>query len=152
MDTSLDHELQQAQENMLRKSELKKELASLQTEKVPYQEKTEALYKQLQKEDLDVEKLEGMSFRKFLYAIINQLVEKTEQEKKEAVAAKLKYDIAKKELDDIDTRISEVREKLEQLKNTEEDYNKLYLQKNGMAAEKLPTNRRKNNGMYWIHK
>ncbi len=103
----LNDQIRQAQEDIARHKRLENAIVLLKREKAPIERKANALYEMLRKENLDVDKLEKMSFQKMVYSLISQLVERTEKEKKEALAAKLKYDTAKNDLDDIQKRLDE---------------------------------------------
>lgn len=138
MSQELEAKILQVQQNMARKEKLQTLMQELYKERFPYQQKVNALYEQLLQEELDVKELEGMSFKKVFYAIINQLVEKTDQEKQEAVAAKLKYDIAKKELDDIDDKLGTLREEVKQYKYIQKELNDLLKQKQQLIYSRTP--------------
>ena len=138
MSQELEAKILQVQQNMVRKDKLQTILQELYKERYPYQQKADELYAQLKKEELDVKDLEGMSFKKVFYVIINQLVEKTDQEKKEAVAAKLKYDMAKKELEDIDKKLYSVREEIEQYRYLRKELRDLQKQKEQLIYSRTP--------------
>lgn len=138
MSQKLEAQIVQVQQNMVRKEKLQTMLQELYKERFPYQKKADKLYEQLRQEELDVKELESMSFKKVFYTVINKLVEKTDQEKKEAVAAKLKYDIAKKELEDIDDKIYTVREEIAQYRYIRKELKDLQKQKQQLVYSKTP--------------
>ncbi|MBT3318278.1 MAG: hypothetical protein HN948_00035 [Clostridia bacterium] len=134
----LNGQIEQAQENIARHKEYKNAVLLLELEKNPIEQKADLLYEKFRKENLDVEKLQKMSFKKAIYTLLSQLVERTEQEKREALSAKIKYDFAKKELDDIQQRIDLHRGAQNKLADCQEEYDSLYNQKKELLMNQSP--------------
>ena len=80
------------------------------------------LYEQLKKEELDVEKLEKISITNFINTITGRKLEKLEKEKKEAVAAKLKFDTVNEELKNLINDIERIEGNIRRLGNLESEY------------------------------
>src|SRR5690554_5146134 len=87
--------------------------------------KKDELYKQLKKEELDVEKLERISLTNFINTITGRKYEKLEEEKKEVIVAKLKYDAVNEELKDLIKDIKAIEENIQKMSNLEYEYNNI---------------------------
>ncbi len=81
------------------------------------------LKKQLEKENLDVEKLEKISLTKFFHTIKGDVADTMQKEKREAWRAKLKVDTANQELKDIRNRIDNFTAKVSRYSHLEKEYN-----------------------------
>ncbi|MDV2885064.1 hypothetical protein RYX45_07715 [Alkalihalophilus pseudofirmus] len=87
------------------------------------------LKNQLRKEQLDVERLEGLSFSNLFYTITGQKLEKMEKEEQEAAAAQLKYEEAKETAADLEREIEEIKQKLTNLGDPIKKYEQLMHEK-----------------------
>lgn len=98
----------------------------------------------LAKENKDVLKLENTSLASLFYSILGNLDKQVEKERREALAAKLKYDQLKKDLEDVQDQIAKLSaERLEYLP-CQKEFDGLYAQKkaellweNGAAAQTI---------------
>jgi len=77
----------------------------------------------LDKENYDVEKLEGLSIEGFIHLIKGTLIDKLDKEEKEAMIAKNQYDFACQELDVCLKEITLYRERVKDKFVIERDYN-----------------------------
>ena len=91
------------------------------------------LFKQLQREEKDVKKLEGMSLSNFINTILGTKWEKLDKEKEEAIAAKLKYDAVCEELNDLIEDINKLEKNIDKLKYLEYEHERLIKQKEEMV-------------------
>ena len=77
---------------------------------------------QFREEQDDVDRLEGRSLSAFFYQVIGKMDEKLTKEKREAYAAKVKYDAVARELAGIEADLRECQAELEDLQDCEERY------------------------------
>lgn len=111
---------------------LLKMLDSAKEKKGILEEKKEELYRQLKKEELDVEKLEGMTLTNFINTLIGRKAEKLEKEKEELLAAKLKYDAVKDQLEDLIKEIKTLEKSIQGLGDLDFEYRNLIAKKGEM--------------------
>ncbi len=111
------------------KQRLEKILNDAMNQKRELEGKKVQLYKQLQKEEKDVKKLEGMSFSNFINTILGTKWEKLDEEKKELLSAKLKYDAICDELNELISDIEKVKANISKLGNLDYEYKKLIREK-----------------------
>ncbi len=111
------------------KGRLKEKLDKIYIQRGKLEKKKKELLENLKREELDVEKLEGMSFANLFHSIKGDKVEKLQKEKEEAFAAKLKYDSICNELRMLDNEIEGKERKLLKLKDIEKEYEDLLNEK-----------------------
>jgi len=75
-----------------------------------------------QKEQADVDRLEGRSLASLFYNAIGRMGEKLSKEREEAYAARLKYDTARRELEAIEGDLQRYEAERETLRGCEEEY------------------------------
>ncbi len=134
----IDDELRLAQQGIARKRKLEAMIKNLEFDRAGFAGHARDMAEKLKKENLDVQKLENMSLKKAFYAIFSILVERTEKEKEEALEAKLKYDAAKKDVDDIDSKLKACKDELAQYADIQQRYDSLYAQKQQMLMQTSP--------------
>lgn len=104
----------------------KKHLKALQTELGDQQrtliDKTAGLKAAYLQEQQDVDRLEGKTLAAMFYEIIGKKEDKLTKEKREAYAARLKYDAAVRELEAVESRLRSVGGELETLRDCESLY------------------------------
>lgn len=100
--------------------------------------------KVLHREQEDVEELERLSFASFLARIRGEQAERLDKERREAVAAKARYDAARRDLEDLEARLQAARQEragLESLRGRwralMEEKEELLCQAGGEQAERL---------------
>lgn len=118
----INKQLEELQEKLARKKRVEKLLDGLYAQEENDLLKVEALEKIKLKEDKDVKKLEGISVQALLCAISGKKEEKLDKEKREAYAATAKYELAKKQLDEVREQIKTNEIELELLFNVEARY------------------------------
>lgn len=104
-------------------------LKRLEEEQKGLSRKEAELKEILDKEQYDVAKLEGKSLASVFYSILGSLDEHIKEERKEALAAKLKYDQTVKDLEDVKSEIESLSAESEDYANCQNDYDRLYDQK-----------------------
>lgn len=125
----LDRNILDLKGKMDDKKRIKQKLDKMFKQRMELNKRKTELKEALRREELDVEKLEGMSFVNIFHSIIGDKGEKLEKEKQEALAAKLKYDSACREIEALDNDIERQNRRLDQLKDIEEIYEKLIKEK-----------------------
>lgn len=114
------------------KERLEKMLENAIRHKRELEVKKAELFKQLQREEKDVKKLEGMSLSNFINTILGTKWEKLDKEKEEAIAAKLKYDAVCEELNDLIEDINKLEENIDKLRYLEYEHERVIKQKEEM--------------------
>ncbi len=94
MYTEINEKLELARQGIARLHKIYSMISQLEAELGPLEQKECELKKALEKENLDVEKLENRSFSSVLFSILGSLDKHIQKENAEAFAAKLKYDQA----------------------------------------------------------
>lgn len=115
-------ELSLLQAQIVYKKRLEAVMRELTAQETALQEKVRLLKQQLLMEEKDVEKLEGHSLAAFFYHVTGQMDAILDRERREAWAARIKYDTALRELDAIQEDIRETEEDLRDLQDCEERY------------------------------
>lgn len=144
MNHDLNERLELAQQGLKRLHKVDTMLKELQSELQTLEEQEIEQKKVLEKENIDVEKLENKGFTAFFYSLIGNLDERLDKERSEALAAKFKYDQALRDIEDIQQSIAKLNlERLNYL-NCPQEYDHLYAQKqktlleeNGETAQKI---------------
>lgn len=121
--------LETCKENMRQKEKWEDHLKRAKDYLRGEQAKIIQLKKQIKKEQLDVERLEGLSFSNLFYTITGQKLEKMEKEQQEAAAAQLKYEEAKETAADLEREIEEIKQKLTNLGDPIKKYEQLMHEK-----------------------
>ena len=93
------------QQQIVRKQRLEEILNKLEMQRSLLKNKVDELAKILAKEQKDVEKIEGVSLSSIFFNIVGKREERIDKEKREAYAAALKYDNAKRELEEVHREI-----------------------------------------------
>lgn len=125
----INEKMKQAQQGIARLHKIESMQKRLESEQKTLERKTSNLKAILDKEKCDVDKLENTSIASVFYSILGSLDEKVEKERREALAAKLKYDQATRDLDDVKYRISELTSERENYTGCQREYDRLYAQK-----------------------
>lgn len=125
----LNEKLLKIKSAMREKERLLRMLDNAEEQKRVLERKKAQLYEKLKKEELDVEKLEKISVTNFINTITGRKLEKLEKEKKEAVAAKLKFDAVNEELKNLINGIERIEGNIWKLSNLESEYNTIINEK-----------------------
>jgi len=106
--------------------------------------KEKVLRNTLEKENIDVEKLEKLSVASTFYKIIGRLDDHLYDERAEAATAQMKYEQAVLDKNEIQSKISEISSEMKQYCTCEYDYNlllkqkrEILMQENGESAQKI---------------
>ena len=120
--TYYDEELQTLQQQIARKKHLQALLKELYTQRTELESKVSNLRDVMEKEQSDVDRLEGRGLTALFYGIVGKKEEKLDEQRREAVTARAKYDVALQEMDLVQRRISRYEEELATLKDVEMKY------------------------------
>ena len=129
MKSPFDAKLKEQKEKVLRQQKLSVLLKELYRQQTEYSIQVADLEEMMQGEQTDVEKLEGRSLTAFFYTVLGTREEKLEKERKEALAAKVKYDSAAKELQAVEQEIARCEAELDSLLGCQKVYEDLLEQK-----------------------
>lgn len=117
-----DEKLQLLQRQVEEKKRKESKLKELYTQHEVLRAKVDALRKEKLDEQADVDRLEGHSLSAFFYGVIGKMDEKLDQERKEAYAAGVKYDVAARELSTVEEDIRRYETELSGLRGCEQQY------------------------------
>ena len=117
-----DDDLQSLQQKLSRKKHLQALLKELHTQRIELETKVASLKKIMEEDEYDVTRLERRGLASLFYGIVGKKEEKLNEERREAVTSKAKYDVAMQEMDLVQRRISRYEEELATLKDIEMKY------------------------------
>ena len=117
-------ELSLLQAQMVYKKRLDAVMQELKSQEAHLLEKVSRLEAVKISEQKDLDRLEGGSLSAFFYHVIGKKEEILDKERREAYAARVKYDAARRELDAIQEDIRETEQDLQDLHDCEERYAK----------------------------
>ncbi len=129
MYTEINRQLEEAQQGIYRLRKITSMLKDLRNEERALELKLSELKEIWDKEDIDVQKLEKMSLASIFLSVLGSLQEHVEKEKSEALAAKLKYDQANRDLEDVKREISRLCSEQAEYADCERKYDRLYAMK-----------------------
>ena len=99
------------------KKGLESQLKKAHQEETELKKKLTRLTEQLKKEFADVERLEGNSLSSLFYSFLGNKVEKLDKERQEYLAAKLKFESCKNELEQLQLEIKKLEQRIADLGN-----------------------------------
>ena len=117
-----DEALKSLQSQTLEKKRLDARLRELYAQRETLQKQTEGLELARQKEQADVDRLEGRSLAAFFYHAVGRLDEQLDKERQEAYAAQVKYDAAARELAAVEADAASCEVRLSQLEGCKQRY------------------------------
>lgn len=132
MNNEININLQETLQGIQRLQRINSMLESLYSQKKHYLKKVSELEAILKKEEVDVDKLEGKSMSHILHSLFGNLEEHIEKEQKEAIAARMKYDQAVSDLENINDQISNLSSEMIKYELCESNYHELYEKKKDM--------------------
>ena len=125
----INEKIKQAQQGIARSHKIDSMLTELGKEQEMLYGKSSELKAIMESEKYDVEKLENTSIASVFYSILGSLDEHVKEERKEALAAKLKYDQSVRDLDDVKYQISKLNSERINYVDCQADHDRLYAQK-----------------------
>jgi len=135
MNQDLNARLAQAQQGSARLQKIDAMLKELRGELQELETHKKKLKRILEQENIDVEKLENKGLAAFFYSVMGNLEERIEKERSEALAARLKYDQALKDIEDIHFNIAKLSAERLKYVDCPLEYKDLYAQKQKMLLE-----------------
>lgn len=127
--THYNEELQLLQQKLARKRRLEKMLKDLHSQRTELQSKVRELDSSRQKEQTDVDRLEGRSLSALFYRIVGKKEEKLDEQRREAYAAAMKHDVAVRELAAVEENILQYESELAELRGCEMEYARVLKEK-----------------------
>ena len=116
------NELFQLKEKTEEKKRLESQLKKAREDYKKLQEKFNGLSVELKKEYKDVQQLEDGGLSALFYSILGNKVEKLHKERQEYLAAKLKFENCKNELEQLEAEIKKIESQITDLGNPEMEY------------------------------
>jgi len=139
-----DEQLQQLQEQIAKLKRLNEKAAELRRQRGELETRVRELEKIKLDEQADVARLEGRSLASFFYNVIGRKDELLNKEREEAYAARVKYDVAVRELAEVKEEWLRYEQECEKLRGCEQSYEKVLKEKaaavkavGGEIAEKI---------------
>ncbi|MDF1495233.1 hypothetical protein [Caproiciproducens sp. CPB-2] len=129
MDSMINEKIQLAQQGIARLHKIDAMLQDLRNEQSQLSRKVAELKTALEKENYDVVKLGDRSIAAVFYSLFGKLEEHLEKEQAEALAAKLKYDQAIRDLENIKYQISKLSMERLNYVDCQHDFDILYADK-----------------------
>lgn len=115
-------DLQQLQQEVAQKAGLEAKLSELQAQRREYDRQVISLRVAFREEQEDVERLEGRSLANYFFQVIGKMDDKLDQERQEAYAAKVKLDVAERELALIEADMADIQKQLSDIRVAEAHY------------------------------
>lgn len=122
-------------EKLGQKARLEARTDDLRQQQSSLTEQTSVLRAALREEEHDVEKLEGLSMAALFQAMLGKKEERLEAERREALAARLKYEAAARSLADVESRLAATLGELGNLSSDEAHYESLLREKSGLLGD-----------------
>jgi len=135
MNDEINRNLEKAQQGILRLQKINAMLEELNNQQTFFTIKVPELKSILEKEEFDVDNLEGKSVSHMFHTILGNFDEHLEKERKEALTARLQYDQAVRNLETVNKQISNLNSEMLQYKLCESTYRELYDIKRDMLLE-----------------
>ncbi len=119
------YDLKSLKEKMSEYQHVNSKLTSLYDQQRELQNRENELHYFKEKEQNDVDKLEGRSLANFFYQVVGKMDDKLDQERREAYEAAVRYDAVKRELEAVEHDIRELSGKARELRECEALYEQM---------------------------
>lgn len=116
-------------EKMAEEPGLKAKRTQLRQQQTRLKAQVKELAEILEKEQMDVQRMERTSLTSIFYAMVGKKEEALDREKAEAYAAKLKYDTAAQQLQGVEEDLARVEARLQDIASCEREYERLLREK-----------------------
>lgn len=120
-----EEQLQRLQQQIVQKRREESKLKELNEQLKVLRTRVSEFQKNKLEQQADVDQLEGHSLAAFFYAMIGKKEERLDKEREEAYAAKVKYDVAARELSAIEEDILRSEAEINRLKGSEQQYERM---------------------------
>lgn len=131
----LNEQLIEIKEKLRAKNRMENTLSEAKKNLILEKERLEWLEAELQKEEADVRKLEGLSLTGMFHQVLGNKDQKLNREKQEVLAAKLKYDQSKHSVSALEREITFREKQIKELGNPEAQYRSILEQKESQILE-----------------
>lgn len=138
MQQELSARLSKVLEQKRRKQKLKRDLEALEAELGQTSARLTVLEAGLEKENVDVQKLEGMSLTALFYWALGSREQQLEKERQELLSAQLKYGQTRRQLEFLQRDRDDLAAQLEELAEVEAEYQFLLAEKEGVLRQSHP--------------
>lgn len=135
MYTELNDKLEKALKGIYRTQKIDAMLNDLQKEREELINTASHFKEVLEKENLDVDKLNKKSVAAVFYSVLGKLEDRLEKEKREAITAKLKYDQAISDLENVEYEISNHSKERNELRDCKEQFELLFAKKKDLLVK-----------------
>ena len=135
MYTEINIKLEEAQKGIYRLKKIESMINELEIEQKNLKNKVSKLKDILEKENEDVDKLSKKSFASIFYSTIGKLDDKLEKEQQEALTARLKYNQALMDLENIEYEIDKLSMERNEYKECSSRYDSLYAEKKDLLMK-----------------
>lgn len=131
----MNKQLEESMEKVFRHRKLLSMLQELTNQQKSLKMKLRGYKEILEKENADVDRLKQKNLTHLFYSILGKLGEQEEKERKEALAAALKYDQVSTELIQIEQQMRQLKDEMLQYGNCQTEYDSLYEKKKELLLE-----------------
>ena len=114
--------LRELREQLRRKTDLETRCRELTKQQRALEEATAQLEQEMLREQEDISDLQRKSLKSMLYGLTGKKEQKLEQERKEAAAARMKYEAALREQKDTEYRLTDMNRELAELEDCAAEY------------------------------
>ncbi|RWZ55202.1 hypothetical protein EQV77_11170 [Halobacillus fulvus] len=121
----LHDQLMDAKKRMLQQQRLEREVIAFQGEERDFIHKEAQLREKLKDEEEDVERLERLGMANMFYTVTGRKLEKLDQEKQEALEARVKWKEAFDSLKDVREELEALIERLQALEGADDEYKQI---------------------------
>ncbi len=125
----INQQLEEAQQQVFRRNKLSAMITELREQQKVLVDRVEDSKNVLEQEQEDVDRLENKSLTHLFYSVLGKLGDQVEKERGEALAAKLKYDQAVNELEQLKHQINLLEEEFAKYRDSQRIYDSLFAKK-----------------------
>ena len=136
----INKELEQLQQGVHRYKKLDAMLSTLKLQLKEQEDKEKQYQKELEKEQNDDEKINKASLSTIFYTILGSREQQIDKERQDVLAAQLKYDDIKKQIEDTKYQISKFDSEKQEFRYCESKYTDLYQDKYQMLKQSSSLN------------
>ncbi|MEG0152168.1 MAG: hypothetical protein RR618_02295 [Cellulosilyticaceae bacterium] len=144
MYSEINKELEKQKEKMYEYQKLERMYEKYKEELNQLEKKAYELRRQLEKENLDIEKMSKIGIKTLFYTVLGSQEKQVEKERQEALEVKLKFDQCEEDIEDVKQQMKALSVKKRECSGAERRYEQLYQEKrdrlinsNTASAEKI---------------
>jgi hypothetical protein len=129
--------------SMRERDRIKILIKNCEVQRTELEVKRDMLLSDLQREEMDVKKLQGINLTSLIHLIKGDKEDVLSMEEREMLSAKLKYDEACSDIDKITREIESLSQKLNVFKSLDSDYTSLVAEKEAYIKNEVPETKKK---------